>query len=309
MKDHLGEAKSVELKISTIVIGPRRRRTVGNVTSLERSIKAHGLIHPILVRNGHELVTGARRLEACTRLGWTTIPARHIEELPDAEMRALELEENTERVALLDYETSTERLKELGAVAAAARAEELRAPSSHKSRGRPRKPGSRRSVAKGAGVTETTVRKLERHVALADRYPFMKRGPWRQHSVLEAGERLEALPEADRAKAAALLEQAGRPPKKSIEILTNLARMTPTQRKKVLTLVTSDDAHERETALTMAATIPSPPDPGLEPLLGARPEIELAIASLRAIRFAELAKALLAQLDDLIRALKTDSQA
>ena len=59
----------------------------------------------------------------------------------------------------------------------------------------------------------------------------------------------------------------------------------------------------------MAATIPPPPDPGLEPLLGARREIELAIASLRAIRFAELAKALLAQLDDLIRALKTDSQA
>jgi len=48
------------------------------VEDLAKSIKANGLLQPIMVKpagDGYELVFGLHRLEACRRLGWRTIPA------------------------------------------------------------------------------------------------------------------------------------------------------------------------------------------------------------------------------------------
>jgi ParB family chromosome partitioning protein len=48
------------------------------VQGLAESIKANGLLQPIMVkptRDGYELVFGLHRLEACRRLGWRKIPA------------------------------------------------------------------------------------------------------------------------------------------------------------------------------------------------------------------------------------------
>jgi ParB family chromosome partitioning protein len=48
------------------------------VEELAESIKANGLLQPIMVKptgNGYELVFGLHRLEACRRLGWRKIPA------------------------------------------------------------------------------------------------------------------------------------------------------------------------------------------------------------------------------------------
>jgi ParB family chromosome partitioning protein len=44
------------------------------VDALARSIGEVGLLHPVVVTpNGH-LIAGARRIEACRRLGWQNIP-------------------------------------------------------------------------------------------------------------------------------------------------------------------------------------------------------------------------------------------
>jgi len=53
------------------------------VEDLARSIRASGLLQPIMVKpthDGYELVFGLHRLEACRRLGWRKIPAmvKHI---------------------------------------------------------------------------------------------------------------------------------------------------------------------------------------------------------------------------------------
>lgn len=101
--------------IEAIVVGERRRKKMGNLASLAKSIEARGLLHPIIIRNGNKLVAGERRLEACKRLGWKKIPARRFESLSDDELRAVELEENTERLDLESFEASRQRLAELRA--------------------------------------------------------------------------------------------------------------------------------------------------------------------------------------------------
>ena len=63
----------VELPLDTIVVGRRFRRDVGEVDALAASIAQLGLLQPIIVTAEHRLVAGARRLEACRRLGMQTI--------------------------------------------------------------------------------------------------------------------------------------------------------------------------------------------------------------------------------------------
>jgi hypothetical protein len=98
---------------------------------------------------------------------------------------ALELDENVERLALLDYEASKQRLAEIRQAEAEAKAE-LRPDTGRKGRGRPKRSGSTRDVAARTGVSRAARHDLERHVAIAERYPFMQRPDWRQYNVLEA---------------------------------------------------------------------------------------------------------------------------
>jgi hypothetical protein len=97
----------------------------------------------------------------------------------------------------------------------------------------------------------------------------MQRDGWRQYNVLEAVEKLEALPKTEIPKVAALLDQPGGPPKKAVQMITKLVDMPSEARKAVLTLACSDDEAERRLALTQAALLPPPPDPGLVRLLEA----------------------------------------
>src|SRR5690242_3708776 len=71
-----------QIRLSDIIANrfqPRRAFTEPELAELESSIRASGLLQPIVVResgNGKwELVAGERRLRAVTRLGWTDIPA------------------------------------------------------------------------------------------------------------------------------------------------------------------------------------------------------------------------------------------
>jgi ParB-like chromosome segregation protein Spo0J len=49
----------------------RQRRQLTNIDQLADSISRTGLINPIVVDKGGNLIAGERRLEACRNLGWT----------------------------------------------------------------------------------------------------------------------------------------------------------------------------------------------------------------------------------------------
>jgi len=95
-----------QIRLSDIIANrfqPRRTFTEPELAELESSIRASGLLQPIVVRdsgNGKwELVAGERRLRAVTRLGWTEIPAV-VRNFDDRAMLTLALVENLQRADL-----------------------------------------------------------------------------------------------------------------------------------------------------------------------------------------------------------------
>src|SRR5215203_7333266 len=82
---------------------PRRAFTESDLAELEASIKASGLLQPVVVRSRGdgkwELVAGERRLRAVGRLGWTEIPAV-VRDFDDRAMLTLALVENLQRADL-----------------------------------------------------------------------------------------------------------------------------------------------------------------------------------------------------------------
>lgn len=77
-----------------------RQRTVIKVDGLLDSIKAHGVLNPIIIDKGFNLIAGERRLEACKALGLPDIPCRFIEDLSPLQAQIVELEENLKRTDL-----------------------------------------------------------------------------------------------------------------------------------------------------------------------------------------------------------------
>lgn len=78
---------------------PRREISEDKIDELAQSIKASGLIQPIVVRrtgNGYQLVVGERRFLACKRLGWKKISAA-VKTLTDNDMATTALIENLQR--------------------------------------------------------------------------------------------------------------------------------------------------------------------------------------------------------------------
>ena len=82
---------------------PRRAFTESELAELEASIKASGLLQPVVVRaqgdGKWELVAGERRLRAVSRLGWAEIPAV-VRDFDDRAMLTLALVENLQRADL-----------------------------------------------------------------------------------------------------------------------------------------------------------------------------------------------------------------
>lgn len=94
---------TVTLKISEIEPNhnqPRREFDEDALNGLAESIKAHGLIQPILVKplfgGGYQIVAGERRYRACQIAGLTEVPVT-IRELTDQETMELALIENLQR--------------------------------------------------------------------------------------------------------------------------------------------------------------------------------------------------------------------
>lgn len=80
--------------IDAIKLDGRYRQDMGDIDGLAASIAELGLLHPIVVTPDYTLIAGQRRLAACRRLGWKTVPI-HIVDL--AEVTRGEYAENTQR--------------------------------------------------------------------------------------------------------------------------------------------------------------------------------------------------------------------
>ena len=113
-----------ELSVSEITPSrwqPRRDFDPERLEELARSIEAHGLINPVVVRKqdggGYELIAGERRLRAMRDiLKWEKVPVR-LMDAEDTKMRELALVENLQRDDLNPLEEAVayhELRKELG---------------------------------------------------------------------------------------------------------------------------------------------------------------------------------------------------
>ena len=98
-----GKDRLKELEINEIRPSVRQARQIFDKEKLDEladSIKEHGMIQPVIVRNisggGYELIAGERRWRACKALGYNKIPAV-IKECPDLEATASALIENIQR--------------------------------------------------------------------------------------------------------------------------------------------------------------------------------------------------------------------
>src|SRR5262245_40086143 len=87
------------IPVSSIVpnaLQPRKDFDEAELAELRSSIRANGLLQPLLVRpraNGFELVAGERRFRAVQSLGWREVPA-HVREMDDQTILTLALIEN-----------------------------------------------------------------------------------------------------------------------------------------------------------------------------------------------------------------------
>lgn len=273
-------------ELDRIRVGSRRRKKLGRLASLKKSIEAHGLLHPIIVTDDGLLVAGQRRLEACRALGWKTIPIRRWGELSEEELREIELDENVCRDDLDSYEQSAQRLAEVER--AIEEAEEEYLAQSARKRGRPT--GGDAAASRKTGLHRRVIRDSRRHVQTADAHAFMKGKQWRVYHVVEAAEKIEGLPQQDREPAVKLMGEAAQDPRLSLRILDNLIEKPVQERREIFRLYGSDNKEDVSLAKTKAAKLPPIPPPRLMDLSQALHWIKKAASRKRDDRAIELRK-------------------
>jgi ParB family transcriptional regulator, chromosome partitioning protein len=82
------------VKIKDIKVKNRIRNDLGDLTSLQESIMKLGLLHPIIINEKYELISGLRRLYACRNIGWTEIEAEIVPVKDDLTELEIESHEN-----------------------------------------------------------------------------------------------------------------------------------------------------------------------------------------------------------------------
>jgi ParB-like chromosome segregation protein Spo0J len=99
---------STKVSIDSIRIENRYRKNNGNLSDLQDladSIKAIGLLHPVVLGPRNQLIAGERRIKACQLIGWKTIPATRVDSMSDAiQQLYAQRDENTCRVAFTPSE-------------------------------------------------------------------------------------------------------------------------------------------------------------------------------------------------------------
>ena len=74
-------------------------RILADLDALASSINDVGLLAPVVILEDGTLVAGHRRLEACRKLGWSTVPVRRVRQINDAvTVLKAERDENTCRL-------------------------------------------------------------------------------------------------------------------------------------------------------------------------------------------------------------------
>lgn len=108
-----------ELSIDQVVVKDRVRKDFGNLDELCDSIRAVGLIQPIVVSRDFQLIAGERRLRALRKIGVTVLPHGKLfiynDEQDELKIKAMEIEENVKRKELSWQEavTAKKRLLEI----------------------------------------------------------------------------------------------------------------------------------------------------------------------------------------------------
>lgn len=92
----------MQVNIKDIIIKKRARKDEGDLTTLMESLDKIGQLNPIILNSKMELIAGYRRLTAAKKLGWTKISATIIEINDKADMLAIEIDENVQRLAFDD---------------------------------------------------------------------------------------------------------------------------------------------------------------------------------------------------------------
>lgn len=96
------------LFIESVRVVNRHRTDLGNMQALMDSIEDVGLLNPITVTSDSRLVAGQRRIEACRRLGWDSVPVRVAANLDEAaRLLRAERDENLERKEMLPSEKAS----------------------------------------------------------------------------------------------------------------------------------------------------------------------------------------------------------
>lgn len=163
----------MKIAIDEIKIGDRKRKQMGDIDALAKSIDTVGLLHPIVASTDHQLICGGRRLEACKQLGWKTVEVTIATSINDVERAELaELEENTCRKDLIPSEmvAKAKVVEPIEREAAKARQGERTDKHPVKITGSSRGESADR-VAAAVGVSRPTLAKAKAVVEAAEAHP------------------------------------------------------------------------------------------------------------------------------------------
>jgi ParB/RepB/Spo0J family partition protein len=262
----------VDVPLSQIEIGERRRQDYGDIAGLAQGIKRVGLLEPIIVeRNGQEdryrLVAGERRLRAAWQLGWETIPAQLREQLSEADLRDIELEENENRKPLTEPERTRTFVSAKKVVESAKKAAEAISTETVEkdSRGRKAIHGApKKDIAEALGIGTTTLVEAEQHVDIAERFPFLQSLSWKQYDVLRFRQHLQQLDPEEQAEFCAFVVRKYAPmeppPHSAIQTAEVMTMKTPQARAEIYRLSESSDKRNRALAATRSVHQPPMPD-------------------------------------------------
>lgn len=93
--------KVKKVEVASVQVRPdRQRKDLGDLESLQESLKARGQLQPIIIESNAEgiwLVAGERRLAAAKTLAWPHIWATERKDLDKIEAELIELDENVKR--------------------------------------------------------------------------------------------------------------------------------------------------------------------------------------------------------------------
>jgi len=157
--------------ISDIRVRGRFRKDMGDISELAKSISDVGLLHPVVVTPENELIAGARRLRAAKSLGWDSVPVTVVDldkivkgEFAENAVRkdfvASEIVAITKAVEAIVAKEAKERQQEAAKHGKEGGRGKKKTLGAKNPKGK-RAPKTKEKVAQFAGVSATTLRKIE----------------------------------------------------------------------------------------------------------------------------------------------------